>query len=124
MQNFLMYCNTIGLPKVVPPTPPPAPSLPAPPPAPPPPPVHKFCDSNPCVNGATCLEALATYFCQCPENKFGKNCDQTPKVIGMNSDAVALLQRFACKHKTQTFSRVFFRLQHQTTGWRWKGDCY
>ncbi|CAB3984315.1 fibropellin-1-like isoform X2, partial [Paramuricea clavata] len=70
-------------PEVVPPTLAPAspPQSSPPPPPPPPPPVHKFCDSNPCASGATCLEAMETYFCKCPENKFGKNCDQTPKVI-------------------------------------------
>lgn len=86
-----MHFDAIGPPKVVPPTLPPASPPKSSPPPPPAPPVHKFCDSNPCAGGATCLEAMETYFCECPENKFGKNCDQTPKVIGMNGTSVLLL---------------------------------
>lgn len=34
------------------------------------------CESSPCVNGATCMDALAAYTCECTEGWTGAICDE------------------------------------------------
>lgn len=33
------------------------------------------CQSNPCRNGGTCIDQLATYECICPEDYVGRQCE-------------------------------------------------
>lgn len=33
------------------------------------------CQSNPCRNGGTCIDQLATYECVCPEDYVGRQCE-------------------------------------------------
>lgn len=34
------------------------------------------CETNPCKNGASCLDLFGGYLCQCSDGWNGKNCDQ------------------------------------------------
>lgn len=33
------------------------------------------CDSNPCGSGATCVDGLNTFFCDCPTGYTGSTCE-------------------------------------------------
>jgi hypothetical protein len=32
------------------------------------------CYSQPCLNGASCVDGIATYTCQCTDDFYGANC--------------------------------------------------
>ena len=34
------------------------------------------CAPNPCAEGATCVDGVLEYICQCPEGKVGVNCER------------------------------------------------
>jgi len=37
--------------------------------------VTDFCISNPCLNGATCLNEIDNYICSCAPGYTGSNCE-------------------------------------------------
>lgn len=37
--------------------------------------ILKNCVSNPCLNGATCINSLNSYTCQCPDSYAGSRCE-------------------------------------------------
>lgn len=38
-------------------------------------PKHVSCKSSPCINGGTCHQLTHTYYCECPSNYRGSNCE-------------------------------------------------
>ena len=40
------------------------------------------CNSNPCLNGATCFEGINGYLCQCPDGYEGTHCETGEYILG------------------------------------------
>ena len=38
------------------------------------------CESGPCQNGATCVDGVADYSCECEEGWTGKDCEISMKI--------------------------------------------
>ncbi|ELU15430.1 hypothetical protein CAPTEDRAFT_121187 [Capitella teleta] len=34
------------------------------------------CESNPCLNGGTCIDAVLAYICSCPSGFGGRTCER------------------------------------------------
>ena len=37
-----------------------------------------FCDDQPCLNNANCINLLGDFFCACPSGTDGKRCETAP----------------------------------------------
>ncbi|CAG2102625.1 unnamed protein product [Medioppia subpectinata] len=42
---------------------------------------HRFCQSQPCLNGGTCRERWGSYVCDCPNTYTGQDCSHSNEVV-------------------------------------------
>lgn len=63
------------------------------------------CNSNPCLNGGTCLNLLGSYHCLCPHNWKGTNCDTDVNECQTNTGTLNSCQNGAtCVNTAGSFS--------------------